>query len=41
MISKYIKELIENNNRIIIPDFGAFMIQNTPDGKQISFNDGA
>lgn len=39
MISKYLKELIENNNRIIIPDFGAFMIQDTPEGKQISFND--
>lgn len=39
MISKYIKELIENNNRIIIPDFGAFMIQDSPKGKQISFND--
>jgi len=39
MISKYIKELIENNNRIIIPDFGAFMVQNSPEGKQISFND--
>ncbi len=40
MISKYIKELVEdNNNRIIVPDFGAFMIQNTPNGKQISFND--
>ncbi|MBI9068312.1 MAG: hypothetical protein JEZ09_13545 [Salinivirgaceae bacterium] len=39
MLSKYIKELIENNNRIIIPDFGAFMIQDSPEGKQISFND--
>jgi nucleoid DNA-binding protein len=39
MISNYLKELIENNNRIIIPDFGAFMIQDTPEGKQISFND--
>lgn len=40
MISKYIKELIENNNnRVIIPDFGAFMVQNTPSGKQITFND--
>ncbi|MGE4288200.1 MAG: SPOR domain-containing protein [Salinivirgaceae bacterium] len=39
MISKYLKELIANNNRIIIPDFGAFMIQDTPEGKQISFND--
>lgn len=39
MISNYLKELIEDNNRIIIPDFGAFMIQDTPEGKQISFND--
>jgi len=39
MINKYLKELVENNNRIIIPDFGAFMVQSTPDGKQISFND--
>lgn len=39
MISKYIKDLIPNNSRIIIPDFGAFMIQDTPTGKVISFND--
>lgn len=39
MISKYLKALIESNNRIIIPDFGAFMIQDSPEGKQISFND--
>ena len=39
MISKYIKELIPGNSRIIIPDFGAFMIQDTPSGKVISFND--
>lgn len=39
MISKYIKELIPVNSRIIIPDFGAFMIQDTPNGKVISFND--
>lgn len=39
MIHKYLKELVENNNRIIIPDFGAFMVQDTPEGKQISFND--
>lgn len=39
MLSKYIKELIENNNRIIIPDFGAFMVQTSAQGKQISFND--
>lgn len=39
MISSYLKELLESNNRIIIPDFGAFMIQDSPEGKQISFND--
>lgn len=39
MLSKYIKELIADNSRIIIPDFGAFMIQDTPEGKIISFND--
>jgi nucleoid DNA-binding protein len=39
MLSNYLKALIESNNRIIIPDFGAFMIQDSPEGKQISFND--
>lgn len=39
MIDKYIKELIPVNSRVIIPDFGAFMIQDTPNGKVISFND--
>jgi|GEM_PF-2436556 len=39
MISNYIKELIQNEKRVIIPDLGAFMIQNTPNGKVISFND--
>jgi hypothetical protein len=39
MIKKYISELVSGNNRVIIPDFGAFMIQDTPEGKVISFND--
>ncbi len=39
MIDKYIRELIPENSRVIIPDFGAFMIQDTPAGKVISFND--
>ncbi len=39
MISKYLKALTDSNNRIIVPDFGAFMIQDTPEGKQITFND--
>lgn len=39
MIKKYIIELISGNNRVIIPDFGAFMIQETPEGKVMSFND--
>jgi nucleoid DNA-binding protein len=38
MIKKYISELVSGNNRVIIPDFGAFMIQETPEGKVISFN---
>ncbi len=39
MINKYIKDLIPANSRIIIPDLGAFMIQNLPEGRKISFND--
>lgn len=39
MINEYIKELISNNSRVIIPDLGAFMIQDSPTGKIISFND--
>lgn len=39
MINEYIKELISNNSRVIIPDLGAFMIQNSDNGKIISFND--
>lgn len=39
MISKHIKELVKENSRVIVPDFGAFMVQDTPSGKQISFND--
>lgn len=39
MISKHIKELVKENSRVIVPDFGAFMVQDTPNGKQISFND--
>jgi len=39
MLDKYLIELINSNNRVIIPDFGAFMIQDSPEGKQISFND--
>ncbi len=39
MIQAYLKELMENNSRVIIPDFGAFMIQSGADGKTITFND--
>jgi nucleoid DNA-binding protein len=39
MINKYISELVSANTRVIIPDFGAFMVQETPEGKVISFND--
>lgn len=39
MIKKYINELVSGNNRVIVPDFGAFMVQDTTEGKVISFND--
>ncbi|MDA3868174.1 MAG: SPOR domain-containing protein [Salinivirgaceae bacterium] len=41
MINKYIAELLKTNTRVIIPDFGAFMVKSTPgsEEKQISFND--
>ena len=41
MIDKYIAELLKTNTRVIIPDFGAFMVKSTPGDseKQISFND--
>lgn len=41
MIDKYIAELLKTNTRVIIPDFGAFMVKTTPGSseKQISFND--
>lgn len=41
MINKYIAELLKTNTRVIIPDFGAFMVKTNAgsDDKQISFND--
>jgi nucleoid DNA-binding protein len=41
MIDKYIAELLKTNTRVIIPDFGAFMVKSIPGSseKQISFND--
>lgn len=41
MINKYLAELLKTNNRVIIPDFGAFMVKTDAETKekQISFND--
>jgi nucleoid DNA-binding protein len=41
MIDKYIAELLKTNSRVIVPDFGAFMVKTTAGSteKQISFND--
>lgn len=41
MIDKYIAELLKNNTRVIVPDFGAFMVKGSPGSaeKQVSFND--
>lgn len=41
MIDKYIAELLKTNTRVIVPDFGAFMVKSTSGSsdKQISFND--
>ena len=37
-MDKYIAELLENNNRVIIPDFGAFIVKQG-DVKGITFNE--
>ncbi|PLX22691.1 MAG: hypothetical protein C0599_05790 [Salinivirgaceae bacterium] len=41
MIDKYIAELLKTNTRVIVPDFGAFMVKAAAGSsdKQISFND--
>lgn len=41
MIDKYIAELLKTNTRVIVPDFGAFMVKTAPGSseKQVSFND--
>lgn len=39
MIDKYIIELLETNNRVIVPDFGAFMVKIEAGKRTITFND--
>jgi nucleoid DNA-binding protein len=39
MIEKYIAELLETNNRVIVPDFGAFMVKIDAGDKTVTFND--
>ena len=39
MIEKYIAELLETNNRVIVPDFGAFMVKMDAGEKTVTFND--
>lgn len=40
MIKTYLFELLKVNSRVIIPDFGAFLVKEKPDGKmEVSFND--
>lgn len=38
MIDKYIKLLLKDNKRVIIPDFGGFVVKRTASGDAISFN---
>ncbi|MDR1056738.1 MAG: hypothetical protein LBL90_13195 [Prevotellaceae bacterium] len=39
IIDKYLKELVQNNRRVIIPDLGAFLVKENPDGtKNIIFS---
>lgn len=41
MIDKYIAELLKTNTRVIVPDFGAFMVKASSGSteKQVTFND--
>jgi len=40
MIGKYLYELLKINSRVIIPDFGAFLVKEKPGGKmEITYND--
>ncbi len=39
MITAYVIELLKTQNRVIIPDLGAFLINRSPSGDIISFND--
>ena len=36
MLENYFKELLEKHNRVIIPDFGAFLVKDTGDDRNIS-----
>lgn len=38
MIDKYIEQLLKDNKRVIIPDFGGFVVKRTASGDAISFN---
>lgn len=38
MIEKYIESLLKDNKRVIIPDFGGFVVKRTATGDVISFN---
>ena len=39
MIANYISELLETNNRVIVPDFGAFMVKLEAGKRKVTFND--
>ncbi len=38
MIDKYLKTLLKDNKRVIIPDFGGFVVKRTSSGDVVSFN---
>ena len=38
MISSYIKNLLSNNKRVILPEFGGFVVKRSASGDVISFN---
>jgi hypothetical protein len=38
MVNECLKALVEDNKRVIIPDFGGFVVKNSAAGPQISFN---
>ncbi|HON18289.1 MAG TPA: SPOR domain-containing protein [Salinivirgaceae bacterium] len=39
MVENYLAELLATNNRVIVPDFGAFMVKIDGDKRIITFND--